>query len=205
MLAAIRIGSLGSGRLIARVKTALSSWATRRAVTKQPIRRRKKTLHENCYRRSIHRFKFLIGSRGIETARPKTAPDRADRKRPARAPGKLETYGGWSEAYHSTECWRKQILYRRNITEHITFAEMVRRHLRADKGCAYDNVRQVIRGAHIKHKWRRGQPEPCPILDETQSPERRCVVEGTLGWLTNRCGVRTRWCKKSSTTECQPG
>ena len=87
--------------------------------------------------------------------------------------------------YHSTERQKNQELYRRNITEHITSSEIVRRHFRADKGCDYDDVRQVIKGEgyipHIKPKRRRDQPEPCPTLDETQSPARHWIIERTSG------------------------
>ena len=54
--------------------------------------------------------------------------------------------------------------------------------------------------AHIKHRRRRGEPvlEDCPIPGETQYPARRWVVERTLGWLTKRRSLRTRWCKKAA-------
>ena len=121
---------------------------------------------------------------------PISSPDREELKRrsrrlgrstptgnvSARAPGISETYKGWSEEHHSTECQRRQILYRRSITEHITFSEIVRQHFCADKGYDYDDVRQVSKGEgyipHIKRRRRRGQPEPepCPTRGETQSP-----------------------------------
>ena len=75
-------------------------------------------------------------------------------------------------------------------------------HLCANRGYDYPDVHEVVRQEryvpHIKHRRRRGEPkvETCPIPGETQYPARRWVVERTLGWLTKRRSLRTRWCKK---------
>jgi putative transposase len=75
-------------------------------------------------------------------------------------------------------------------------------HFCADKGYDYEDVHQFIAEqgyqAHIKHRRRRNEPieEECPIPGEKTYPARRWVVERTLGWLTKRRSVRTRWCKK---------
>jgi putative transposase len=77
-----------------------------------------------------------------------------------------------------------------------------RQHLCADKGYDYPDVHQFVEQAdyipHIKHRRRRGEApqEECPIPGEVQYPARRWVVERTLGWLTKRRSLRTRWCKK---------
>lgn len=74
-------------------------------------------------------------------------------------------------------------------------------HFCADKGYDFEDVRSVVTKSkyipHIKHRRKRGEPEPCPIPGEFQYPARRWVVERTLGWLTKRRSIRTRWCKKS--------
>lgn len=76
-------------------------------------------------------------------------------------------------------------------------------HLCADKGYDFDDVHQVVLEAgyiaHIKHRRRRGEPEPelCPIPGELRYPARRWVVERTFNWLLKRRSIRTRWCKKA--------
>jgi len=74
-------------------------------------------------------------------------------------------------------------------------------HFCADKGYDFDDVRTVVAQEkyvpHIKRRRRRGEPDVCPIPGEYQYPARRWVVERTLGWLTKRRSIRTRWCKKS--------
>ena len=76
-------------------------------------------------------------------------------------------------------------------------------HMCADKGYDYPDVHQFIAEQgyteHIKHRRRRGEPlpDPCPIPGEVQYPAHRWVVELTLGWLSKRRSLRTRWCKKS--------
>lgn len=77
----------------------------------------------------------------------------------------------------------------------------VEQHLCADKGYDYPDVHAFAAAAdyevHIKHRRRRGEPE-APPLDPAEKiyPARRWVVERTLGWLTKRRSLRTRWCKK---------
>jgi putative transposase len=81
--------------------------------------------------------------------------------------------------------------------------EVVEQHICMDKGYDYPDVHQFVELehyiVHIKHRRRRGEPvmEVCPIPGETQYPARRWVVERTLGWLTKRRSIRTRWCKKA--------
>jgi putative transposase len=78
-----------------------------------------------------------------------------------------------------------------------------KQHLCADRGYDFPDVHQFVEEAryiaHIKHKRKRGEPllEECPIPGETRFPARRWVVERTLGWLTKRRSLRTRWSKKS--------
>ena len=78
-----------------------------------------------------------------------------------------------------------------------------KQHLCADRGYDFPDVHQFVEEAryivHIKHRRKRGEPviEDCPIPGETRYPARRWVVERTLGWLTKRRSIRTRWCKKS--------
>lgn len=82
--------------------------------------------------------------------------------------------------------------------------EAVEQHLCLDRGYDYPDVHHYVETAryiaHIKHRRRRGEPEleDCPIPGETQYPARRWVVERTLGWLTKRRSLRTRWCKKAT-------
>ena len=76
-------------------------------------------------------------------------------------------------------------------------------HLCADKGYDYDAVHQFAEQSqyitHIKHRRRRGEPvvDDGAAPGETRYPARRWVVERTLGWLSKRRSIRTRWCKKS--------
>jgi len=78
-----------------------------------------------------------------------------------------------------------------------------KQHLCADRAYDFTDVHQFVEEAryivHIKHKRKRGEPiiEECPIPGETRFPARRWVVERTLGWLTKRRSIRTRWCKKA--------
>jgi len=78
-----------------------------------------------------------------------------------------------------------------------------KQHLCAVRGYDFEDVHQFVETAcyiaHIKHKRRRGEPilEDCSIPGETRYPARRWVVERTLGWLTKRRSIRTRWCKKA--------
>lgn len=74
-------------------------------------------------------------------------------------------------------------------------------HLCADKGYDYPDVHALVAAAgytaHIKQRRRRGEPSAPELLPEDKTfPARRWVVERTLGWLTKRRSVRTRWCKK---------
>lgn len=77
-----------------------------------------------------------------------------------------------------------------------------KQHLCTDKGYDYEDVHDFVEQqryiAHIKHRRRRGEPivAECPMPGETHYPARRWVVERTLGWLTKRRSIRTRWCKK---------
>lgn len=81
--------------------------------------------------------------------------------------------------------------------------EEVEQHICMDKGYDYDDVHTFVEQehyvVHIKHRRRRGEPvvEACPIPGEHQYPARRWVVERTLGWLSKRRSIRTRWCKKA--------
>ena len=88
----------------------------------------------------------------------------------------------------------------------LIFSMVVKRtsqkqHLCTDKGYDYPDVHQIVHAAgyraHIKHRRRRNEP-PEPALDPADKtfPARRWVVERTLGWLTKRRSIRTRWCKK---------
>lgn len=80
--------------------------------------------------------------------------------------------------------------------------EQVEQHLCADRGYDYEDVHQTIAQehyiSHVKHRRRRNEPvvDECPIPGELAYPARRWVVERTLGWLSKRRGLRTRWCKK---------
>lgn len=77
-------------------------------------------------------------------------------------------------------------------------------HLCLDKGYDYEDVHRFVEQAryiaHIKHRRRRNEPvlEDVPMPGETRYPARRWVVERTLGWLTKRRSLRTRWCKKAA-------
>lgn len=87
----------------------------------------------------------------------------------------------------------------------LIFSVVVKRptsqqHLCLDK--AYDSadihlvVAQANYQGHISHCRRRGEALPEPIPEEQRHPARRWVVERTLGWLSKRRSIRTRWCKK---------
>ena len=80
--------------------------------------------------------------------------------------------------------------------------EQIEQHLCADRGYDFEDIHQFVVDnqytPHIKHRRRRNEPiaEQCPIPGELSYPARRWVVERTLGWLTKRVSLRTRWCKK---------
>lgn len=73
-------------------------------------------------------------------------------------------------------------------------------HLCADKAYDSEDIKQLLKQSgytyHIPHRRRRGEPLPPPIPTEKRHPARRWVVERTLGWLTKRRSIRTRWSKK---------
>jgi len=75
-------------------------------------------------------------------------------------------------------------------------------HMCLDKGYDYPDVHQFVEEqryqTHIKHRRLRNEPKSaeCPIPGEASFPPRRWVVERTLGWVSKRRSIKTRWCKK---------
>jgi putative transposase len=71
-------------------------------------------------------------------------------------------------------------------------------HLCADKGYAYDDIRQGLRERHYHVHIKRRGVEVTEIPPEKGYPARRWVVERTLPWPNDFRSLRTRRAKKAN-------
>ena len=104
--------------------------------------------------------------------------------------------------YQCAETTLCHLVIRRSWRDRL--GHLVVRHVCADKGYDFDEVRRVARRlgycVHIAHRRRRGEPEPPPVTGR-RHPARRWVIERTNSWHNRFRALKIRWEKKPRTTK----